>query len=243
MVTIVGGAVAALLATGVVAIFNKPVRERFWKPIGRLLWWPFTFRITTAKRQAVERDTVNELKRELGHVIEAAVKAQRDGETATEAARREGEAQAMKTQEIAQQEALKRHKNYQQQIETAREFGREEGRASAFAEVEAQRAVPLPQPVWRVDGVEGSDAFVLRNTQPDVVVSDLSLQAPLGDFVFSGPSQWPGSSTGVVTFHGDRQRHGRAFGVKFVVRWRDANGDPRVGEAFLDKEPHRAIVL
>jgi len=52
--------VGGLTVAGILAIFLKPVRERFWKPLGRALRWPFTLRPTTT-RSLEAMDEKNEL--------------------------------------------------------------------------------------------------------------------------------------------------------------------------------------
>jgi hypothetical protein len=51
-VVIIGG----LALAGILAIFLKPVRERFWKPVGRALCWLFTLRLITTHRLKVLSD-------------------------------------------------------------------------------------------------------------------------------------------------------------------------------------------
>ena len=46
-----------LVLAAILAIFSKTVRDKFWKPIGRAICWPFaTIRFTTAKRQKALAD-------------------------------------------------------------------------------------------------------------------------------------------------------------------------------------------
>lgn len=60
-VTVVGGLVVA----AILAIFIKPVRERFWKPFGRALRWPFTLRLTTTKKLAAWDEKLDRLRWEV----------------------------------------------------------------------------------------------------------------------------------------------------------------------------------
>jgi hypothetical protein len=91
--------------------------------------------------------------------------------------------------------------------------------------------------------MQSNEVYELRNTQPGVVLRDLSMEVPLGDFQFNGPRHWPGEFEEKVEFEGERMRNGKVFGVKFVLRWRDAKGDWHAGEAWMDKEPRRPVVL
>lgn len=53
LVTIVGG----LALAGILAIFSRTVRDKFWKPIGRRLRWLTTVRVTTVARQEALRES------------------------------------------------------------------------------------------------------------------------------------------------------------------------------------------
>lgn len=62
LVTVVGG----LILAGVLAIFVAPVREKFWKPIGRGLRWLTSIRLTTVARQnALRADGRSEVRSEV----------------------------------------------------------------------------------------------------------------------------------------------------------------------------------
>lgn len=51
------GLAVGLALMGIAAFFSKTVRDKFWKPIGRAIRWPFaTVRFTTAKRQKTLAD-------------------------------------------------------------------------------------------------------------------------------------------------------------------------------------------
>lgn len=53
LVTIVG----TLVVAGVLAIFSRTVRDKFWKPIGGGLRWLTTLRVTTTVRQETLRES------------------------------------------------------------------------------------------------------------------------------------------------------------------------------------------
>lgn len=262
LIAIVGGALATVLAAGLLRIFSRAALSRkIWQAVSGWVRWPLSLRVTTSARQAAAAATTSKLRdaaetnarkyREVCDVLDVrpvradstlvVERIQRLQEASIEAWKHARD-QIEATHSLAVQEAARAENEHRLALVAATEAGAEQGRAAALAEIEAQRAVRLPQPVWRVDELQDSDVLILRNTQPDVVVSDVSLQVPLGDFAFAGPSQWPGRSTGVVEFRGTRQGNGRAFGVRFIVHWRDAHGDPRVGEAFVDKSPRKASV-
>lgn len=198
-VTVAGG----LILAAILAIFVKPVRDKFWKPIGRGFRWLFSLRLTTTKRIALREAEYQRLRDEAGFAL-------------SDSARRTITAELVA-------------------------FNR--GRAEALAEVEAQRAEPLIEPVWRVMQTEPG-YYVLHNMQNNASVSSISIAAPAHDFLFTSDTQWTGPLVNnVQNFRGERRRRGEALGVRFTIRWRDANGDWRVGEAFIDKEPRRATVL
>jgi hypothetical protein len=120
------------------------------------------------------------------------------------------------------------------------EAAREQGRTEVQAAVDAQRAVPLPQPNWVVSQPEGHWAMSLDNRQPDVTISDVRMEPILGDFVFDGPNQWPGTFQYSQHFSGKRVGNGRTFGVIFNIEWHDANGDRHTSRAKLEPEPKTA---
>ncbi|MCS3844802.1 hypothetical protein [Microbacterium sp. AK031] len=238
-----GGAVAAILASWALAFFSKVFRDRFWVPLGNALRWPFTLRITTVNRIRKAGEAVTRLGRENERLRADVEKATNLGAAHVAATQELAKQELQAAQAQAKYEALEQVRRGGELAETAREYGRMQGRAEAMAEVEAERAAPQLQPQWRIEDVKDSDIFVLKNTQPSVHISDVSLLPPMGDFAFSGPSQWPGAMENAIIFHGERQANGRSFGVRFVVRWRDLNGDHKVGEIFLDKEQRRMTVL
>lgn len=120
---------------------------------------------------------------------------------------------------------------------------RAEGRQQAFRILKEERErSPLLRTTWRVVDLE-DDRFLLTNTQSGVEISAVSVAAPLGDFEFIGDTQWPGPHIDMQQFRGRRMRNGRSFGVKFAIRYRDADGEWQIGEAWIDKEPRRAVVL
>ncbi|WP_292767228.1 hypothetical protein [Microbacterium sp. UBA3486] len=243
LITIVGGAVAAILATWALAAFNAAFKDKVWRPLWRWTRWPFTLRITTSRKLALADATVARLERENARLHADVEKATNLGAAHVAATQALAKQEVEAVQARAKQEALEQVRRGGELAETARELGRAEGRSEAMAEVAKQRAEPQLQAQWRIDDIEDSDIFVLRNTQPGVSIRDVSLFPPLGDFAFNGPSQWQGPIQDAITFIGERQANGRSFGVTFVVRWHDANGDPKAGEVFLDKEPRRIVAL
>jgi len=199
---IFGGAAATLIAAALLAIFNPAVREKFWRPIGRALRWPFTLRLTTTRWRAVIDDQIDRL---MWEVVETG---------------RQGDRKAAEA-ELA---------------------GYKRGREEALAEIAAQRAAVLTQPVWRVVDV-GDNGYMLNNTQSGVTIGSVSISAEPEVFEFIGDTQWPDLLEGARVFRGERKQRGRKFGVKFEVRWQDAHGDWQVGSAFLDRVSPRAVVF
>ena len=242
LITIVGGAVAAVLATWALAAFNAAFKEKVWRPLWRWIRWPFALRITTTRKLALADASVARLERENARLRADVEKASNLGAAHVAATQALAKQELEAAQAQAKQEALEQVRRGGELAETARELGRQQGHAEAMAEVEAQRAALQLQPQWRIDTTDDSAQFVLRNTQPGVAVSDVSLTPPMGDFAFTSPSQWPGPAGYTIAFGGERQGNGRTFGVRFVVRWRDENGDHKGGEVFLDKEPRPPIV-
>lgn len=259
VVTVVGGLVlAALLST-----ISQTARAKFWRPmrarLGSGLRWlhDLEFKVSTARQrkataaatQRLERDSrrfkevcdlldVRPVREDSTVIAERITQLREAKDKAWAHAQKEIDA----TKSLAQRELAQQARRGAELAETARELGRQTGYAAAMAEVEAQRAAPQLQPQWRIDTTDDSTQFVLRNTQPGVAVSDVSLTPPMSDFAFTSPSQWPGPADSAIAFGGERQGNGRPFGVRFVVRWRDENGDHKGGEVFLDKEPRPPIV-
>lgn len=64
LITIVGGAVAAVLATWALAAFNAAFKEKVWRPLWRWIRWPFTLRITTTRKLAFADAAAARLERE-----------------------------------------------------------------------------------------------------------------------------------------------------------------------------------
>lgn len=192
--------VSGLAIAAILAIFVKPVRERFWKPIGRGIRWLFTLRLTTTKRIALWEAEYESLRNEVGYAIS----------------------------------------DNKKRTITAELVAFNRGRAEALAEVEKERGEFLVQPNWTIDKLPIGAAYGLRNTQSGVVVSDVSLSASVTAFVFEGANQWPGVFAGNVQFFGAPTKAGGTLGVTLTVRWRDARGDWKEGQAFIDREPIRA---
>lgn len=232
LITIVGGAVAAILATGVLAAVNKAFRDKVWVPVARALCWPFTLRITTVARLRKADEALAQAARE-----NARLRAD------VEKANNMGAAHVVAVQAFAKQEALEQARRTDELTETARELGRAQGRTEAMAEVAAERAVPLLKPAWRIDPLGTADAFILKNTQHSVEISNVSVNAPTGEFQFDGATQMRGKLDRKFEFYGQRTDRGRRLGVDFVVKWQDAHGDWWSQVVRLDREPRRATVL
>ncbi|MCZ0708751.1 hypothetical protein OYT00_01955 [Microbacterium paraoxydans] len=256
---------AALIAAALLSMISKTARAKFWRPlrnrIGGWLRWLWSFRPAMTARQRAAFDL--KLKRlELDSqrfkevcdllevwpvrddstVVPERIAALRDAkETAWAHAREQIDA----TQSLAQQQLADQARRGAELAETARELGRTEGHAQALAEVEAQRAAPRLRPVWRVVSL-GEGTYMLKNTQDGIRLTDVkhvSLEVPLGDFVFHGSNQWPGFFPGEMTFSGELVGNGRRFGANLVIRWHDVNGDKRYGEVLVPHEPRRGVIL
>lgn len=276
LIAIVGGAGAAVLAAGVLAIFSKGVRDKVWKPIGRGIRWLLSIRFTTSARQAAGERLAADLRERaessarrfqevcdlldvtpvlsdsslvperIQQLQEAAAEAWAHSNAEVAAARAHAQEQIAATQALAQTQIGEELRINEGQIELARNTayheGHAAGRAEVTAEVEAQRAIPSLRPVWRIDEA-GPAAMSLRNTQEGVEVSNVSVEAPTGDFKFAGSTQLRGRFDGPWVFAGERTRDGRVLGVNFTVKWQDANSDWWAQEVRVDREPRRITVL
>lgn len=141
----------------------------------------------------------------------------------------------------AKAEALCTHKIHEGMIESARARARLAGSAEAWSEVEAQRAVPIVKPVWRVSQV-AVDGFRLDNVQVDSVVGDVQIEPTNpSTFAFHSANQWTGV-TPFEYFNGERMRIGRTHDMLFKVQYRDAHGDWRSGNAVLAREPRKGTI-
>ena len=252
-----GLAVVAITA-GVAAIFSKKVRDRFWRPALRVLAWPLTqIRLTTRQRQealidqlaaarsdavsisAVGDETIVHLQNELEKAQNLSSARTAEAELA-----RRNEVEAIRA--LAQKQIADERRINESQVELARITGHDEGRAAALVEIEAQRAVLKVKPVWRiVENDSGERPFWIRNVQRDAEAHDVCIDAPMGDFVFHTETQWPGvfPNDRQRPFAGERIGNGRKFGVTFSIRYRDANGDWQAGQATIEREPRRAVIL
>lgn len=272
MIAIVGGAIAAIIAAAVLAIFKAPVRERFWKPIGRGLRWPFTLRLTTSSRQAVtEREmallrdkAATNAKRfqevcdlldvspvlpdstlvqeRIQRLQEASGEAWAHAKAEIETAQEHARSQIAATQSLAEMQMRETARTREREIELAREAAHEEGRtlgrAERTSEVEAQRATPPLQPVWRIDDPgPGGNRFYLRNMQNGVEIADVSVEANTNEFMFASSTQTRGPFGESFSFLGSKSHHGVRFGVDFTVRWRDSNGDWWARTVKVDRDP------
>lgn len=254
--------VAALVVAGILAFFSKTVRDKFWRPIGRALRWPLTVRLTTTRRQGAAaaetkkiRDDAELTAQRFNEVCDLlGVKPIRADSTivrerieqlqgAKDAAWGHAQEQIDATQSLAKKQLADQVRRGAEQAETAREFGKAEGRAEAIAEVEAERAVPLLRPVWRIDELGSADAFVLKNTQHSVEVSNISVEAASGEFLFAGATQMRGKLERHFEFYGQKTDRGRRLGVDFTVKWQDAHGTWWSQVVVIEREPRRMTVL
>lgn len=147
------------------------------------------------------------------------------------------------TKSLAVHEAAEIERAHQLALEQATEAGRAQGRAAAESDAEAKRAVPLLRPVWRIDPVGTADAFVLKNTQHGVEISNVSVDASTGDFQFAGATQMRGGFDGRFEFYGQKTEYGRRLGVDFSVKWQDAHGEWWGQVVRVPAEPRRMTVL
>lgn len=230
----------APLVVGVVLLglsaLVRVVRVKVWKPLGRGLRWLTTLRVTTSTRlEAAARELTEAREEVLRENAEAARLRQKgvDLETEIEAFKVAREHRA-----AAEKEAARVSGHADGLAE-----GRAAGRSEALAKIEAERAVLRPRPAWRVDVIREGAAYVLRNSQPDAVATDVELDTHHQEFAFTGPRQWMGAFPGEVEFQGGWLEMGRRFGVTFRVQYRDELGDVQEGRARVDKEPRRAVIL
>ncbi|RDV46666.1 hypothetical protein DOE76_01065 [Leifsonia sp. ku-ls] len=293
------GLAVGLALMGIAAFFSKTVRDKFWKPIGRAIRWPFaTIRFTTAKRQKALADELQsaraslaansefyaQLSDALGVVMlsgdqqligrvrqlrdDAEKNARRFKEVcdllevwpvredstvvveritrlrdAKDAAWAHAKEQIEAAQSLAEKQLADQARRGGELAETARELGRAEGHAKAMAEVEAERAVPLLKPAWRIDPLGTADAFILKNTQHSVDISHVSVDAPTGEFQFAGATQMRGAFDRTFEFYGQKTESGRRLGVDFVVKWQDAHGEWWTQVVKVEREPRRMTVL
>lgn len=258
LVTVGGGLVLA----AILSIFSQAVRVRFWLPIWRGLRWLGSLRITTTTRQKDAADAIVEAEADrdatssqLKAVWEALdVRPVRKASTlvmertehlrnAAEAAKKDADAKIQAAHAFAEQQVILAARKHANELKVAEANARAEGHQEALQQIkEARDVTPLLRPVWQVIPL-GATAFALRNSQSNVELSDVSIEAPLADFDFNGDTQWPGPSNGAHRFVGERKRNGRLFGVRFSVRYRDAHGEWQAGEAWIDKEPRKATIL
>lgn len=252
---------AALAVAGIAAIFSAKVRARFWTPIGHALRWPFSLRLTTKKRIAALVTEATELragealtKQRFDEVCELLdVRPIRADSTivrerierlqqASGAAWEHAEQQIDATKSLAARQVADEVRRGADLAKAEREAGKAEGRAEAEAEIEAKRAVPLLRPVWRIDPLGTADAYVLKNTQHSVEVSNVSVDASTGEFLFAGATQMRGPFDHHFEFYGQKTDGGRRLGVDFTVKWQDANGEWWDQVVSIEREPRRATV-
>lgn len=258
---VAAGLAVFIVTAGIVAIFSNRVRERFWVPVGRSLWLPFTVRLTTTRRQrevdaqvaglAADRELAERRFKEVCDLLgvrpllpDSTIVVERiEGlQIAAVAAREHAESQIAATQEVAKKQIRDEQIINEGQLALQRRSGQQEGYAQAMTEVGEQRAIPLSKPVWRVEKDEHPDQYTLRNVQPDALATDVRIEPVLGMFSFDSPNQWPGGPFRSQTFVGDRMGAGRTLEVDFKVHYRNAIGDWNVGQAVLAREPRRVIV-
>jgi hypothetical protein len=222
----VGGGVVLL---GVLA--TKSAREKIWKPVRRGIESFFGLRLSTPTRREAEAAKFAQLEGQAAKVRQDEVKAFFD----------RGVEEAMRQASAADGVMRQQH---ERDLEVAKLAGQHEGREAALAEVAAQRAVPIAEPVWRVEeyGDDSSQGtYALTNSELKAVVTDVVLSAEPELFAFTSSVNWPDTWV-FYRFSGQRTRQGQA-GVMFTVRWRDENGDWRSGRAWLDRLPRKGIVL
>lgn len=255
-------AIAATLAVaGIAAIFSAKVRAKFWSPIGHAIRWPLSLRLTTKKRMdALIRDArqlrADEAltKQRFEEVCELLdVRPIRSDSTivrerierlqeASGAAWEHAEQQIDATKALAARQIAEEARRGVELAKAEREAGKAEGRAEAEAEVAAQRAVPLLRPAWRIDPLGGADAYVLKNTQQGVDISNVSVDAPSSQFLFAGATQTQGPFDRHFEFYGQKTDGGRRLGVEFTVKWQDAHGEWWTQVVSIEREPRRAVI-
>lgn len=262
LIAILGGAAAALLATAIVTIIKKAGKAGSLARVGRVLKWPLTLRLTTSasQRKAVRelneaRATAEVYKRRFDEVCDALdiTPVLADSTLAVERIERLQEAlvdaaahaksQIEATRSRAASEAADAARITDGLVELARADGVSSGRAQALAEFEARRAVPLLRPTWRIDELGTADAFRLANTQHDVTVRNVSVEAATGDFQFASATQMRGDLEQPLEFRGQKTETGRRLGVDFLVKWQDANDEWWSQTVRVGREPRRAFVL
>lgn len=262
LITIVGGTAAALLATWIGSLLSAAFKEKVWKPVWRWLTWPLTLRPTTSTRKkaladelaskTLEAEQAKARFKEICDLLGApAVMKDSTGaqeriahlRAAKETAWAHAQEQIEATQSLAKQQLLDQARRGSELAETAREQGLQAGRAAAMAEVEAQRAVPLLKPAWRIDPLGTADAFILKNTQHSVDISNVSVDAPTGEFQFDGATQMRGAFDHTFEFYGQKTESGRRLGVDFLVKWQDAHDEWWTQVVKVEREPRRMTVL
>lgn len=248
-----------------VAIFaglrSERFREGFLKPIGKALRWPFSLRLTTKKRidalvkEATELRAGEALtKQRFDEVCElldvwpvradSTIVRERIErlQQASGAAWEHAEQQIDATKSLAARQLADAAKLGAEHAKSEREAGKAEGRAEVEAEVAAQRAVPLLRPVWRIDPLGTADAYVLKNTQHSVEISNVSVDASTGEFLFDGATQMQGPFDHHFEFYGQKTAGGRRLGVDFTVKWQDAHGEWDTQVVSIEREPRRSVV-
>lgn len=253
---------AALIVAGTLAIFSQRVRDGFWAPIGRAVRWPFGLRVTTKSRINALRRSASELrshaeltKRRFDEVCELLdVRPVRADSTIVrerierlqqmaDLAQAHAQQQIEANNSLAALQVTQANQRGAEIAKTEREAGRVEGRAEAMAEIEAQRAVPLLRPVWRIDQLAVGDAFVLSNTQDGVSISNVSVDASSGELVFAGPTQTRGAFDGRLEFRGRKTDFGRRLGLDITVKWQDTHGEWWAQTVRIEREPSQMTVL
>jgi hypothetical protein len=221
-----------LFVAAVSSAVSAKVRVIFWKPLGRALRVLVSLRLITSANRTQAANKVGGLEREIARLEGLMTTTEIEAERRLSAVH--GEADRMV--ELARTDVSS-------QVEQAMAIGQARGIAAMRIEIALQRAVPHPEPAWRVIQRPADGAFELKNVQPGVVVQDVSIQAPLEAFGFNGPTQWPGKFENSLVFDGQRMRQGRLSGVVFSLKWRDLNGDWQAGEAWIEKERRTATVF
>jgi hypothetical protein len=119
-------------------------------------------------------------------------------------------------------------------------------RDEAREELTAARARPANQPRWQVEAFKGggADEYVLRNVvpDPDLLMENVSLEAPGDEFTFTGVIQnMPRIvDTQATNFAG--KRHTKRA-IPFTISWNDETGIRRDQVTYLPRQEQKAFVF
>lgn len=241
---IIGGAIAGLIVAAVIAALSETFREKIWSPAWRAAWWvvkwPLSIRVrvSTVAREKRRRDAAaTELQQATDAAAAELTKAARvQLEASAERSKLETEVAAVKS--LAQHQMAEQLRISEGQIELARSSGEQDGHARAMREVAAQRAVPIPLPVWRIRANKGAPGtFTLENVERRADASDVTVSADPGEFSFDSSARWDGPYTGVHVFAGQRMSVTGRMPVRFTVQYRDERDDWHRDAAVLAPPP------